>query len=69
MKVWSGAGVVGDRKLISDLTGKDKEDLGSFPVNSPECMVLDQSHGKTILVTYTRRLANASPQGKRMGGL
>ena len=47
IKVWPGAGVVGDRKLIPDFTGKDEEDLGGFPVNSPDCMVLDQSVNNT----------------------
>ena len=41
--VWPGAGVVGDRGLISEFTGEDADKLGGFPVNSPDCMVLDQS--------------------------
>ena len=40
--VWPGAGVVGDRGLISEFTGEDADNLGGFPVNSPDCMV-DQS--------------------------
>ncbi len=47
IKVWPGADVVGDRKLISDFTGMDEDDLGGFPVNSPDCMVLDQSVNNT----------------------
>ena len=43
IKVWPGAGIVGDRCLISEFTGKDESDLGGFPVNSPDCMVNDQS--------------------------
>ena len=43
INVWPGADVIGDRKLISDFTGMDEDDLGGFPVNSPDCMVLDQS--------------------------
>ena len=47
IKVWPGAGVVGDRKLIPEFTGKALEDKGGFPVNSPDCMVLDQSVNNT----------------------
>ena len=43
IKVWPGAGYVSDRKLISEFTGEDKAKLGGFPVNSPDCMVNDQS--------------------------
>ena len=42
IKVWPGAGIVGDRCLISEFTGKDESELGGFPVNSPDCMVNDQ---------------------------
>ena len=41
--VWPGAGVVGDRGLISEFTGEDADKLGGFPVNSPDCMVLDEN--------------------------
>ena len=41
IKVWPGAGVVGDRAMISEFTGESAEKLGGFPVNSPECMVND----------------------------
>ena len=47
IKVWPGAGVVGDRKLIPEFTGKSLEDKWEFPVNSPDCMVLDQSVNNT----------------------
>ena len=43
MKVWPGAGIVGDRCLISEFTGKDESELGGFPVNSSDCMVNDRS--------------------------
>ena len=43
IKVWPGAGIVGDRKLISEFTGQETEKLGGFPVNSPDCMINDQS--------------------------
>ena len=43
IKVWPGAGVVGDRTLISQFTGETAEKLGGFPVNSPDCMTNDQS--------------------------
>ena len=42
IKVWPGAGIVGDRCLISEFTGKDESELGGFPVNSSDCMVNDQ---------------------------
>ena len=41
--VWPGAGIVGDRTLISKFTGKDASELGGFPVNSTDCMTNDQS--------------------------
>ena len=31
IKVWPGAGVVGDRKLIPEFTGKALEDKGGSP--------------------------------------
>ena len=43
IKVWPMAGVGGDRTLISELTGESAENLGGFPVNSPDCMTNDQS--------------------------
>ena len=43
IKVWPMAGVVGDRTLISEFTGESAENLGGFPVNSPDCMTNDQS--------------------------
>ena len=47
IKVWPGAGLVGDRTLISEFTGKDTSTLGGFPVNSPDCMTNDQSVNNT----------------------
>ena len=47
IKVWPGAGKVKDRTLIAELTGEDADDLGGFPVNSPDCMVQDQSVNNT----------------------
>ena len=41
--MWPGAGKVKDRTLIAEFTGEDPEDLGSFPLNSPDCMVQNQS--------------------------
>ena len=41
IKVWPGAGCVSN--MISEFTGEDAEKLGGFPVNSPDCMVNDQS--------------------------
>ena len=43
IKVWSGAGKVKGRTLIAEFTGEDPEDLGSFPLNSPYCMIQNQS--------------------------
>ena len=39
--------MVADRKDIVEKTDLDLEDLGGFPVNSPDCMVLDQSVNNT----------------------
>ena len=47
IKIWPGAGVVGDRKPISEFTEKDEEDLNGFSVSSPDYMVLDQSVNNT----------------------
>ena len=41
IQVWSGAGIVGDRKLVSEFTDQETENLGGFPVNSPDCMTND----------------------------
>ena len=45
--MWPGAGMVADRKSIVEKTDLEEEDLGGFPVNSPDCMVLDQSINNT----------------------
>ena len=36
IKVWPGAGIVGDLCMLSEFTGKDESELGGFPVNSPD---------------------------------
>ena len=36
-----------DRKSISEFTDLSVDDEGGFPVNSPDCMVLDQSINNT----------------------
>ena len=36
-----------DRTTITDFTELEQEDQGGFPVNSPDCMVLDQSVNHT----------------------
>ena len=36
-----------DRTTISDFTDLEQEDQGGFPVNSPDCQVLDQSVNNT----------------------
>ena len=40
IEVWPGSGKVKDQASITDFTDMDE---GGFPVNSPDCMVLDQS--------------------------
>ena len=47
IKVWPGAGKVGDRSLISEFTGEEEEKLRVFTVNSHDCMVNDQSINNT----------------------
>ena len=47
IQVWPGAGKVKDRTTITDFTDNTLEDEGGFPVNSPDCMVLDQSVNHT----------------------
>ena len=42
-----GAGKVKDRTLIVEFTNKDAEETDGFSVNSPDCMVQDQSVNKT----------------------
>ena len=39
--------MVADRESIVEKTDLEEEDLGGFPVNSPDCMVLDQSINNT----------------------
>ena len=41
IQVWSGAAIVGERKLVSEFTDQGTENLGGFPVNSPDCMTND----------------------------
>ena len=36
-----------DRTTISEFTDLEQEDQGGFPVNSPDCMILDQSANNT----------------------
>ena len=42
-----GAGKVKDRTLIVEFTNEDVEEIDGFLVNSPDCMVQDQSVNKT----------------------
>ena len=42
-----GAGKVKDRTLIVEFTNEDVEEIDGFPVNSPDCMVQDQSVNNT----------------------
>ena len=48
--------MVADRKDIVEKTHLDLEDLGGFPVNSPDCMVLDQSVNNTLEKSEVRGL-------------
>ena len=43
IKVWPGAGIVGDRTLILQFTGEDEETFCGFPASSPDYMLNDQS--------------------------
>ena len=68
--VWSGVGVVGDRDLISEFTGEDADKLGGFPVNSPDCMVLDQSVNnswKNLAAGLNDTFQNQKPSQKTKG--
>ena len=59
--MWSGAGIVGDRTLISDFTGKDGSEIGGSPVNLIDCIVQDQSvkiFGKILLVDFIALFRN-----------
>ena len=47
IEVWPGPGKVKDRTEIVEFTGLELEDEGGFPVNSPDCQVLDQSVNHT----------------------
>ena len=47
ISVWLGAGQVKDRTRIAEFTGESADKLGGFPVNSPDCMVQNQSVNNT----------------------
>ena len=71
INVWSGAGQVKDQTRIADFTGEDK--LGGFsvnPVNSPDCMVQDQSVNNTwnnLVGGLYIRFDKQKPSRKTMG--
>ena len=70
ISVWPGAGIVGDRTLISQFTGEDEEKLGGFPVNSSDCMGNDQSVNKSwkkLLGGFMTLLISGSHLDKPMG--
>ena len=52
IRVWPGAGIVGDRTEISEFTVKDASELGVFFVNSPDCMTNDQSVNNTWKILW-----------------
>ena len=54
IELWPGAGKVKDRTEIVELTGLELEDEGEFPVNSPDCQVLDQSVNHTWKILKVR---------------
>ena len=71
IKVWSGAGIVGDRTLISEFTGEDQEKLGGFPVKSPDCMVNNQrvnNMWKNLLDGLYDAFNKRKPSRKTNGG-
>ena len=47
IEVWPRAGKVKKRSEIVEFTGLELEDEGGFPVNIPDCQVLDQSVNHT----------------------
>ena len=47
IEVWPGVEKVKDRAEIVEFTRLELEDEGGFPVNSPDCQVLDQSVNHT----------------------
>jgi len=70
ISVWSGAGQVKDRTRVAEFTSKSADKLGGFPVNSPDCMVQDQSVNNTwknlvggLYDTFNKR----KPSRKTMG--
>ena len=71
INVWPGAGQVKDRTRIAEFTGESADKLGGFPVNSPDCMVQDQSVNNTwknlvggLYDTFNKR----KPSRQTMGG-
>ena len=61
-----------DRSLIAEFTGEEEEKLGGFPVNSPDCMVNDQSVNNTWKILqgdYTTNSTSGNLRAERMVGL
>ena len=57
--------------MISEFTGEDAEKLGGFPVNSPDCMVNDQSVNnswKSLLGGLYDTFNKRKPSRKTNGG-
>ena len=68
---WPGAGLVGDRTLISEFTGRPAEDLGGYPVNSPDGMIFDytlNSKFKTMKGGLYERFKKRKPSRQTTGG-
>ena len=69
--MWPGVGTFKDRTLIAEFTGGDAGDLGGLPMNSPDCMVQDQSVNNTwknlvggLYDTFNKR----KPSRQTLGG-
>ena len=61
-----------DRTTITNLTDLTQDDEGGFPVNSPDCMVLDQSvnHSwKNLKVGLNDKFQKRKPSRRINGGL
>ena len=63
--------MVKDRTTISEFTSLPEKDLGGFPVNSPDCMVLDQSVNNTwknVKGGWNEKFQKRKPSRRTNGG-
>ena len=66
-----GGGNVKDRTRISDFTGESADKLGGFPVNSPDCMVQNESVNNTwknLVRGLYDKFNKRKPSRQTMGG-